>query len=220
MHRQSRIYWCVSVMILALAAWGIPAWAQPAETGQETKYAGPAKADANGDNQVTFDELKAVRTDLTQEQFNKMDTNSDGVLTQADRPDPAKRREAFMAKLWEADADSNGQISFEELKAKMPNLTQERFNRMDANGDGVITKADHEAARESVMKADANGDKQVSFDELKAVRTQLTQEQFNKMDRNSDGVLTAADVQRPAPSEVKGVEEKAKKTASEDKPAS
>ena len=41
-----------------------------------------------------------------------------------------------------ADTDKNGEITFEEFKAFNDAHMQERFDRMDKNGDGVLTSAD------------------------------------------------------------------------------
>ena len=45
-----------------------------------------------------------------------------------------------------------------------------------------------------LIAADANGDGRVTFDEAKAAFPKATREQFNKMDRNQDGVLSRADM--------------------------
>ncbi len=162
-----------------------------------------AKADANADGQVTFAEFQAVVPDGTQEQFDTLDQNDDGVITREDLPkppvDPLKR---FIELLKEADADENGEVTFDELKAVAPDLTQEQFDTLDKNDDGVITRNDlPQPPRDprvwlldKLREADANGDGQVTFDELNALLPDLTQERFDEFDRNDDGVLTEADI--------------------------
>ncbi|MBI5095066.1 MAG: hypothetical protein HZB26_21855 [Candidatus Hydrogenedentes bacterium] len=159
-------------------------------------------ADANGDKQVTFDELKAIIPALTQEQFDRLDTNHDGVLTKDDIPappvDPLKR---LIRLLHRADADENGEVTFDELLAVAPGLTQEQFDTLDTNDDGVITKDDFpkppphpvEHLLELLREADANHDGQVTFEELQAELPDITQERFDQLDTNDDGVLSKDD---------------------------
>jgi hypothetical protein len=39
------------------------------------------QADTDGDNKVTFDEMNAVISEMTKEQFDERDLNDDGFLT-------------------------------------------------------------------------------------------------------------------------------------------
>lgn len=187
---------------------------------------GLERADANKDGQVTFDELKVVLPAINQERFNKLDSNSDGVLTREDRPlarpaDTATRGERprkaqGLELLKRADKNQDKQVTFEELKAVAPNTTEQSFKRLDRNGDGILSDADGRGVRgegpvpgaetpiEIFRQADANHDRQVTFDELKAVRPEVTPEVFDQHDRNGDGVLSPADLgaatETPAPS--------------------
>ncbi len=178
-------------------------------------------ADTNGDGKVTFDEAKAAFPNITQERFNKFDRNQDGVLSLADaaagkgqaagsgqaagKGQPGAHRAQMLQRLRAADTNGDGKVSFDEAKAAFPNLTQERFSKLDRNGDGVLSMADKPqgngqagGARRAQMiqrlrAADTNGDGKVSFDEAKAAFPKLTQERFNKLDRNQDGFLSEAD---------------------------
>ncbi len=89
------------------------------------------KADTDNDGKVTFEEMKAIRPQMTKEQFDMRDRNKDGVLTAADFPSPA---DLFK----EADKDGDGKVIFEEMNAVRP-LPKERFDMMDKNKDGVLT---------------------------------------------------------------------------------
>jgi Ca2+-binding EF-hand superfamily protein len=107
------------------------------------------KADADKDGKVTFDELKVVMPRLTQERFKELDKNGDGVLTKEDapqRPGPqagaGQRGQGIAGKLEQADADKDGKVTFEEAKTAFPNMTKERFDRMDHNADGALSKED------------------------------------------------------------------------------
>ena len=158
-------------------------------------------ADANQDGQVTFEELSAVVPDLTQEQFDTLDRNGDGVITIDDKPeDPVDPLKRLIRLLQEADADNNGEVTFEELSAVAPELTQEQFDALDKNDDGVISPADlpsppepGDYIRDILEEADADDNDLVTFDELIVVLPNLTQEQFDQLDQNGDGFISIDD---------------------------
>lgn len=45
---------------------------------------------------------------------------------------------AHSAELTEVDTDSDGKVTMEEAKAKMPDLTEDSFKTADADGDGSL----------------------------------------------------------------------------------
>ncbi|MEL6643881.1 MAG: hypothetical protein AAFQ79_08100 [Pseudomonadota bacterium] len=47
------------------------------------------------------------------------------------------------------DADGDGMVSFAEMLAVMPTLTEDTFAAVDANGDGLVDEAELAAAEES-----------------------------------------------------------------------
>jgi len=158
------------------------------------------KADANNDGKVTYEEMKVVLPMMPEERFKMLDSNKDGVITKEDQPEGPPRE-----LLKEADKNGDGKVTFEELKAVVPNMTQEKFDRMDRNKDGVFSKEDRPAGQGQpgkpkpdgeglLKKADANNDGKITFEELKAVRPQLDEQRFSKMDRNGDGALTADEI--------------------------
>ncbi|SLN18110.1 EF hand [Roseovarius albus] len=55
---------------------------------------------------------------------------------------------AFAA-LSDIDTDGDGVVSFTELQAVYPTLTEESFSAIDANEDGVIDEAEMTAAQEA-----------------------------------------------------------------------
>ncbi|MCC6696342.1 MAG: EF-hand domain-containing protein [Candidatus Hydrogenedentes bacterium] len=107
-------------------------------------------ADADGNGEITFEEMQQRAPNFTRERFDQMDRNKDGVLSKADRdgagkPDKQGGHEARMdaaKKLKEADANHDGQVTFEEVSAAKPGYPKEAFDAYDSNKDGVLTEAD------------------------------------------------------------------------------
>jgi len=97
--------------------------------------------------------------------------------------------------LKKADADKDGKVTFDEMKAVRPEIVKERFDMMDRNKDGVLTPADFPTPAEAFKQADKDADGKVTFDELKAARPRITKERFDMMDKNKDGVLTLDEMQ-------------------------
>jgi hypothetical protein len=134
---------------------------------------------------------------------------------EADRPrNPAEG-------LRRADTNKDGKISFDELKAARPEATQERFNMLDTNKDGFIgaedraagargkaatpTSDDSEARRklmDSLVATDANADGKASFEEVSMAKPGFAKADFDRVDRDKDGFITAADTPKaPTPAD-------------------
>ena len=212
-------FWMVIVIALVVSPY---VWAADITgNAQAAKQQRGIKADTNGDGKISFEEIKAVRPKITQEIFNKIDTNKDGFLSreelraaraakeggeaQNNRPGPENQqgKAALAEKLREADKNGDQKVTFEELKAVMPKITQEQFARFDRNKDGVISKedrvggneggADRERLAARMKEADTNGDKKLSFEEAKKAFPKMTEEQFKKRDTNGDGFISKED---------------------------
>ena len=124
-----------------------------------TASAGPhgrPKIDANGDGIVDFEEMQAVRPDLTLDEFNKMDTNSDGQLL------PEELTAAFTAKMMKRlDTDGDGAVTLEEMEAFGPPHPDaadrfpdpaDRFKQFDTDGDGKLNQSEFTAMHEAMRK--------------------------------------------------------------------
>ena len=95
-----------------------------------------------------------------------------------------------------ADADQNGEVTLEEFQLKFPNASEDRFNVLDRNDDGVLTKDDvpwHERARvlRKLKQADTDDDGSVTWEEFSVAFPNADEAAFNRMDRNDDGVINS-----------------------------
>ena len=101
--------------------------------------------------------------------MQKFDSNGDGVIT---------REEAMAARdkmFTESDTDKNGSLNAAEIDAAIAKRMQRMMVRMryrmlgkvDANGDGVISKDEMETmAKNRFAMADKNGDGKITRDEI------------------------------------------------------
>lgn len=101
--------------------------------------------------------------------FERMDTNSDQVVTQ----DEVATHTA--ARFAELDLNSNGVVEPTERKQARQNRSAERFARLDANNDGAVTRAEAAAvlgdrAERRFDRMDINGDGSITADEAKNAR--------------------------------------------------
>ena len=114
------------------------------------------RLDENDDGKVSFEEFSSVNKRITKEHFARLDSDDNGSLTQeefAEARDRGRRGDrdrrhrgpdggphGDAANLFkDADTDGNGSLSFEEMTAHRPQMTQERFGRIDLNSDGNLS---------------------------------------------------------------------------------
>jgi len=152
-----------------------------------------------------------------------LDTNGDGVLSTAEISKGGK----FAQKLLEADSNGDGNVTMDELISniteKMKNgnmqppsasdMASRIMDKLDTNGDGVlsadeISKGGKHAQR--ILGADANGDGNVTMDELISDITEkmkngnmqppsasdMASSIMKALDTSGDGVLSTSDTSK------------------------
>ena len=151
-------------------------------------------ADRNADGMLSRDEAASLPRIL--KNFDAIDANKDGLITfdelkafhEAHRGAHGKHHGGLKA----LDKDRDGRISRDEAAAA-PRLAA-RFDQLDANHDGFVTpdelKAAHQAMRQAHWaRLDADGDGKISRAEAQANAPRLA-EHFDAVDANKDGFIT------------------------------
>ena len=186
--------------------------------GEPSEHGGPGRAfveawklaDADHDGSISKEEFLAMPRiqklpeEKRNEIFRRLDKDADGKLGADELGHFGKnhhdgQRDQPMKRLWELDSDKSGGISFEEFKGGqffmklLPEKQQAVFQRLDTDGDGVITPKDRPAPQTKSpdgkprrnklddkhpdgegrpdfinRKLDVNGDGALSFEEFRA----------------------------------------------------
>jgi len=102
------------------------------------------RADTDGDGRISRAEATAAASDKSGDWFDKLDSDKDGYVTQDEMKQARETRRGEMKAHMEerfkaADINSDGQLSLDEVQAKMPRLA-ERFNSLDADKNGMLSK--------------------------------------------------------------------------------
>ncbi|HET9577894.1 MAG TPA: EF-hand domain-containing protein [Usitatibacter sp.] len=135
------------------------------------------------------------------ERLRAADKNADGMLSR----DEAASLPRILQNFDEIDADHNGFITFDELRAYMSSHRHGHggfFKKLDKDGDGRISRDEAAAAPRLAQhfdEIDANHDGLLTRDELKAAHQARAQARFSKIDTDGDGRISLAEAQANAP---------------------
>lgn len=145
------------------------------------------KADTNNDGTISQAEFMAEASD----RFINTDLNADGALTKDEmKASHERRRTEHAEKRFEkSDANGDGVISKSEYDAKRAEHTEKREARRDLNNDGTVDVADKELHKAKRAK---RKEKQA---ERKANRD-VNRDNYRKRikrDANGDGLITRAE---------------------------
>jgi hypothetical protein len=137
-----------------------------------------------------------------------LDKNGDGYIDSADRPAPQPDpRMQFRLLLQNGDANADGVVTYDEAVVAIPSLTQEQFNEMDRNGDGVLSLSDAPtspvpvdsksriALLQAFVRADTNGDGVLDYTEIAVAFPDAPSELLAELDTNSDGAISRAEIE-------------------------
>jgi len=201
---------------------GAVGWAQ-FETFRQARY---AATDSNGDGSVDkqeyideylqrFDERLAKAREghlrQTDTRFKALDRDKDGRISRAEFDAAGERTWAGYEKSQEATRESAAATNRDPLKMPTSHTANGMLELYDRNGDGVVDRAEFDAARAATFAAtDADGDGQLDQAEytaefsarLDAQRTKVREAagrqagvRFNALDTDKDGRMTFAEYQ-------------------------
>jgi Ca2+-binding EF-hand superfamily protein len=169
-----------------------------------------AEIDWNNDSFVSFSELAIAYPGVSRSDFRSIDTNGDNridstELYELEAQNILARHEDTGRQIRIAvDANRDGFVSYDELAAVFPGVTELDFASIDVNGDNRIDNWEYydlEAqtilARyemngdgiRGVSEIDQNGDGFITFEELTATYPDVSDADFAEMDSNGDSRL-------------------------------
>jgi len=137
------------------------------------------------------------------ERLRAADKNADGMLSR----DEAASLPRILEHFDEIDADHNGQITFEELRAFHQGHGRHGHHggfmkHLDKDGDGRVSRDEAQGAprlAQNFDQLDANHDGFLTKDELRAAHKAQREAHFAKIDTDGDGRISLAEAQANAP---------------------
>jgi len=115
-----------------------------AMAGDQPRSDNGMQADKDGDGRVSRAEATSAGAERSGEWFDKLDLNKDGYVTSEETRQARETRHGDMKakmeeRFKEADINSDGQLSLDEVQSKMPRMA-ERFSSLDADKNGLLSK--------------------------------------------------------------------------------
>jgi len=116
------------------------------------------EVDTNSDGKLSQAEIEAH----AKARFAAADTDGNGKLSPAEMAAAAKqkeedRRAKMIGRMVERmDANKDGELSFDEMPGQK-SRAEHMFSRLDSDGDGAISKAEMDSAREKFEKRRGSG---------------------------------------------------------------
>jgi Ca2+-binding EF-hand superfamily protein len=102
------------------------------------------RADTDHDGRVSRAEYDAAASQRRSDWFDKLDLNKDGYITQEEMNQARETRRSNMRgrmdeRFKEADTNGDGQLSLDEIQAKMPRLAT-HFSDLDKDKNGMLSR--------------------------------------------------------------------------------
>ena len=137
-----------ATMLLLFAAVPAMAFNNGKTTNTQAKHNGElnqqfARFDTNGDGLISRSEFPA-----DSKLFDRFDANRDGAITRAEAQKAVPDRASAERQLRGYDRNNDGLITRDEFPGN-----DNAFNRMDRNGDGVLSQADRDGKGHGKGKA-------------------------------------------------------------------
>lgn len=132
-----------------------------------------------------------------QDDFDKLDTDDDGVISRSEALDDASINKSFDR----LDTNQDSTINPAEYKAGHIMIANLDFRDLDFNSDGVISTREANSSRPSLKRqfkvVDSDRDNNVSASEYRAATTNLmASTEFSSIDRDRDGVIDKKEARR------------------------
>jgi hypothetical protein len=169
--------------------------------------------DMDNDDFASFEELSATYQGLSQEEFDRIDANSDNRISPEELYDPKAQQ---IVSLYEGeelprfviDLNGDGFSEYEEITTVFTDLTELDFREMDTNKDNRLSQFEiydidaqatlnkYRSMEEvaTVAKGDADRDGFLSEGELMNAYPGLTAEDFQIIDDNNDNRVSFNEV--------------------------
>lgn len=178
------------------------------------------RADQDGDSVVTLAEFRvlpriaALAAEKQEALFARLDKDKNGSIDRSELPAGRARRPG-PGSLRKLDRDGDGQVDWAEFQVGPlgQRLPEERrrafFDRLDRNGDGVLSAQDRPARRGGrpgpgggFDRFDTNGDGVLDLDEFEAAApfrkrpAEQARKRFAAIDQNEDGRVSRRELEQ------------------------